>query len=477
MRIILSGFNIDRVVFEDCDDNIKTLLTPEVFSSAYAKISRSSKTIPELRNEALENIEKARKLNQKIIFDFGHSSVAEHAVFNIDILGISRLAIEYLQSIKYASFTEKSQRYVTFGKDFHIPAEIKDNDIKAKIKSLFDLSFDNYKGIISDLYEKLKPNYKESEHRNLMLRIKEDARYILPMCTETQVGMTINARALEYMISYLCSQDIEELNELARGLLNNTIDTAPSIIKYTNPDKVYHENRIIKGDRKPELNIQYAPFLENVLVSNELDTEILAFYKFYNSNETLSNGREWALGLDMREKKKIFLSIFKDMDFFHSMPKIFESVIIDFEGMVSASCYAQLKRHRESAIFPQAYSYNNPIILPSIFKESDRSTGLFMETVDKFREIYYLIEDYCPKIRDYFLLNCNSRRVYCKFDLKSLYNFFRLRSDEHAQWEIRHLSSEIQNKLHKYNYFSLGLACGKDKFSDTKKELMKDKGD
>lgn len=42
----------------------------------------------------------------------GHSSIAEHAVFNLDILGVSRLAVETIERFRLCSYTEKSQRYV-----------------------------------------------------------------------------------------------------------------------------------------------------------------------------------------------------------------------------------------------------------------------------------------------------------------------------------------------------------------------------
>ena len=55
--------------------------TPETLSAAYARISRNPAPIPELRDKARKEVDKARRSNQAIIFGLGHSSVAEHAVF------------------------------------------------------------------------------------------------------------------------------------------------------------------------------------------------------------------------------------------------------------------------------------------------------------------------------------------------------------------------------------------------------------
>ncbi|MBD3163357.1 MAG: hypothetical protein GF346_12830, partial [Candidatus Eisenbacteria bacterium] len=86
--------------------------TPETLSAAYARISRDPRPVDELRAVAREEVDAARRSNQRIIFGLGHASVAEHAVFNLDILGVSRLAIEEVERMRLCSYTEKSQRYI-----------------------------------------------------------------------------------------------------------------------------------------------------------------------------------------------------------------------------------------------------------------------------------------------------------------------------------------------------------------------------
>ena len=126
MQVILAGYNVDsQVLAEAADAGIpREKLTPEVLSAAYARISRNPAPVNELRREALGEVAKARKSNRKIIFGMGHHSVAEHAVFNFDIIGISRLAIEELEHFRLCSFTEKSQRYITLDNDFVMPTEL-----------------------------------------------------------------------------------------------------------------------------------------------------------------------------------------------------------------------------------------------------------------------------------------------------------------------------------------------------------------
>ena len=84
MKINLAGHNADRYF-------LKKGATPETLSAAYARISRSEDPVDVIRDKARRGVAKARRSNQNII-GMGHHSVAEHAVFNFDVIGISRLA-------------------------------------------------------------------------------------------------------------------------------------------------------------------------------------------------------------------------------------------------------------------------------------------------------------------------------------------------------------------------------------------------
>ena len=65
MKLIVAGYNIDSSLIAQLEDQNAT---PEVISAAYARISRSQKSVDDLRKEALDEIEKARHSNENIIF-------------------------------------------------------------------------------------------------------------------------------------------------------------------------------------------------------------------------------------------------------------------------------------------------------------------------------------------------------------------------------------------------------------------------
>ena len=240
MKVILAGYNVDSEVIEE----LKRLsppredVTPETLSAAYARISRDPRPANELRAAARAEVERARRSNRNIIFKMGHHSVAEHAVFNFDLVGVSRLAIEEIEKFRLYSYTEKSQRYIKLGDDFVLAEEIR----RAGKEDLFVETIRVQNALYHSLYGRLKPfvfnkNMRlpgnPKNHALLDGWAKEDARYAVSLSTEGQVGMTINGRNLELFLRRLVLNPLAELRELNRQMHALAKTVAPSIVLFT----------------------------------------------------------------------------------------------------------------------------------------------------------------------------------------------------------------------------------------------------
>ncbi len=152
---------------------------------------------------------------------------------------MSRLAIEEIEKFRLCSYTEKSQRYIKLGDDFVLPEEIR----KAGKEDLFLETVRAQNVLYHRLYEKLKTYFfstnselaaNPKNHPLLDGRAKEDARYIVSLATQGQLGMTINARNLEFLIRRLASRKLAELQELVRRIYSLAREVAPSILIFTN---------------------------------------------------------------------------------------------------------------------------------------------------------------------------------------------------------------------------------------------------
>ncbi len=478
MKILLAGYNLDYDLISELKQK-KSLaedLTPETISAAYARISRSPKPVNELRQLARAEVEKARQSNRNIVFEMGHSSVAEHAVFNIDVLGVSRLLVEEIEKFRLCSFTEKSQRYVLFNKDFVVPDEI----WRAGMTNLFVETIAAQNDYYHELYEKLRPfvfeqnkALAENPSNKSMLEgwAKEDARYAISMATQTQLGMTINARNLEMMLRRLASLPLAEAREYSAKLYEATKDIAPSLIRYTTPtnyDKLTRNNLAMDAEKyfskhakktksqKPAA-VSLADFTANA------DTRIAASLLFSSSQKDYATCLKQAKKLTPKAKKDLFKIIFENLQPHDAVLRELENVDLLYEIVVSSSCFAQLKRHRMATIIAQEYDPALGVTIPPSVRKIGQQKK-FMDIIKQTDKIYAQIRKKAPEAATYILTNAHRKRVLMKLNAREMYHLARLRADAHAQWDIRNLTEDMLKKANIIMPLTLTLACGKDSF-------------
>ncbi len=468
MKIIVAGFNIDKSLIDTLDAETAS---PEVLSAAYARISRSSKDVTELRKEALSELSKARASNTNIIFEMGHSSVAEHAVFNLDLIDISRLLTETVQRSRVASFTEKSQRYVTFSKDYVVPEELnKFPKLKKKYKLLMDSLFTEYELSYNALNERYKQLHPDMKSRDREAQAKEDARYILPLSAKTQMGVTINARSLENLLRRLAKSQLAEAEDLRSTLFASVSSIAPSLIRYTADDGYLGTIDLDKVGYTGFLQ-QELPWLKELDLENKLksvcspsnpDDSILTAIIYQQGELNWNETKETVSHLPRFVKQQLWQQVFNNLKPWHKLPRAFETIDFSFELTMSECCWAQFKRHRFCTMLRKGGS-SSICKIPDSIKEIGRS-DVWESLASTVLDFAYSLPQQLSILAPYCRLNASILSVYAKMNMREIYHFVRLRSDHHAQWEIRELSLAMQAYLKKVAPMSAGLLCGKSEF-------------
>jgi thymidylate synthase (FAD) len=152
---------------------------------------------------------------------YGHASIIEHASFTFSIEDVSRAMTHQLVRHRIASYTQQSQRYVTYDtvEKYVTPPSITDN---VEAKKIFDKNLEG----ISDTYQKL-----------LTLGIpKEDARFILPNAAKTNIIVTMNARELRHFFNLRCCARAQwEIREVAAEMLKQARKAAPALFENAGP--------------------------------------------------------------------------------------------------------------------------------------------------------------------------------------------------------------------------------------------------
>ncbi|MCP4650884.1 MAG: FAD-dependent thymidylate synthase [PVC group bacterium] len=483
MKVYLAGYNVDANILRELEEKTgkREDLTPEVISAAYARISRDPRPINEIRQSSREEIEKSRRSNSTIIFKMGHHSVAEHAVFNLDVLGVSRFAMEELEKFRLSSYTEKSQRYITLQNDFVIPEEINGTQfeamfvdmIKEQNKAYFEL-FDKLKEHVFKKYADLAADPKK--HNLLEGWAKEDARYITALATESQVGMTVNARNLELMLRRFASCPLSEVKDLGRIIYEQIADIAPSIV-------IFHEANDRDCNTFPELkklagelagmgsNGADFPDVQLVEYTQDADAIIAASLLHVASDMPYEQCKSIVKDLSSEEQRKIFKTTWQNMQFYDSVLREFEYVNLTYNIVLSSACFGQLKRHRMSTITAQPYDPNLGVTIPEAIKEIGMDK-YFQEIVDKTNEVYDAINKDNPLAAPYILTNAHRKRVLIRVNARELYHISRLREDAHAQWDIQNISRDMVQQAKPVMPRVFEFIGGKDKYNENYKEVF-----
>jgi len=518
MKVELAGYNIDAHLIEKIKKDIpltikeKLALTPEVISAAYARVSRSSKSVDELVEESTNDTESARRSVFNIL-NMGHHSIADHTIFNFNIMEVSRLMVEAIEKRRIGvGYTEKSQRYVTLQGDYVRPKEFSQEDL-AKFEKLIALQNKFYFDTNEKLFEYLKEKNKdkinklEGKAREDFLRLlegsaKEDARYSLSLATMTQLGCSYTGQALELAIRENKYGELEEQKEFARKIAAPVKEVAPSLIALA--DDALFEN-IYPGQKLDDDSFKYAEknlknlakkvfydlknwkyleeippaefFLENdvtLMNCSDQDTNVITALLFKNSKKNIKECYAMARSLINRGKDEEFIKeALKYLSEHDKVPREFEVGNLNYQIIMSASAFAQWKRHRMMTLLFQDYDPESGYVIPPNILEIGIASKL-IEVCNISSDLYYKFKPRYGKAAEYCLTNAHCRGTFTSINERELYHISRTREDKHAQWEIRSIANSISRLAKIVIPASTLLLGGKHEFKEIRKKIYEE---
>jgi len=481
MQVKIAGYNVDADLLQRLREAMKRLaigmepldvaldlnlqealqgdnLTPETIAAAYARISRYPESVGELRRSAARSVARARKSNRTIIFEYGHNSVAEHAVFNVDITGISRLGVETVEARRLMSYTEKSQRYIALNREYVIPPEFTGTPFKGKLEKLCEGAFDTYQLFL----QKIEGQFGEEAK----FAAREDARYILPLSCGAQLGMTGNARNIEHLLRRTLNHPLGELREFGKQLKEQAEKTAPSLIRHLEAEHFEKEDL-------PPVYAGKIPEAEVSLVNFEEDLDAYTLTAMIFAREGLSCGEAYpkAKNMPVEQRRTYFQARLKDLQPYHTLPRAFETAQFGFEIKLSATAFAQLKRHRLAQLLPLPYEPKLGVTMPQTIIDCGMEKE-FHKQITAAEKLYSSIREKMPYQAPYALANAHRRVVYFQANARELGHFARMRMDKAAQWDIRRIAGMMISAAREKAPLTTGLVCGKDDFAECYKKFM-----
>ncbi|HMD88417.1 MAG TPA: FAD-dependent thymidylate synthase [Anaerolineaceae bacterium] len=430
-------------------------LRPETIAVTFAKTSRSPESFREIAAELTD--EKSAEFHEKWVVGYGHSSVAEHAVLHIAVENVSRLAVETLESNRLAAYTEKSTRYQKWRPtDFFIPDELEDHPLQSLYIETCIHLLETYQQTLPAVRAVVKQEMPcapgESEaawDRRTRSDYIDCCRFLLPAASLANVGMTINARALEHALQKMLSSPLAEVRALGDEIKGVAQMEVPTLVKYANAVPYLEETGRDLSAEAGRLSIEVDPKpdwcrLVSFDPKGEMNALAAALYRFGEGSfsEILTTLARMSDG----ERKRIAELILGRLGKFDLPIRELEHTSYTFDLLMDQGAYFEFKRHRMMTQSPQTlttrlgYAVPRRIVLAGM-------ENIFREAMESARQAYEQLAAYNPHIASYIVPNAYNRRVLASFNFRSAYHFTSLRSSPGAHFSIRRIALRVAEEI------------------------------
>lgn len=482
--------NIDLSKYISSEGNVFAVsnLPEEVIAVLFAKYSRSPGGLRDTLSGMLADDEvgvgegsggtkldvaneKARAFHEKYVAGYGHSSVGEHAIIHLGIEGVSILAAKAIEDVRIgASETEKSTRYVTFeSKAFVTPPELKREGMEV-VCGLYEVTcaklIDRYLGLTRMVTQELRSRHPKpldmgARAYDAMVQAKalDLCRGLLPASTKTNLGLTINARAMEMLLTKLYSHPAGEMRELAVPLHREAKTVAPTLVKYAaaSPwrqqlrEPIAGTNNHIRDQYLKRMDKNPKVAIHSDLTGNEAKQRAIEGILWETDGpdpitlERLGHGRAYfcdeviTLALSNRTRHE-------------RAPRAFEAIGLQMELVLDYGCFRDLQRHRMVSWLGHAFTADLGFDVPEGLLE------LGTQYADEYSSAMRMAEVAWQEVREwggewaaqYVVPLGYNYHVLANTNLRELFHLVELRSGKGGHVGYRRIAQELhrQSAMH-----------------------------
>lgn len=427
-------------------------LPPETIAVTFAKTSRSPQSFREIAAELSD--EKSAEFHEKWVVGYGHASVAEHAVLHIALENISRAAVETLESNRLASYTEKSTRYQKWDRgSFYLPAELKGHPLEevftAACLQLFDTYLEALPAVRAVVMAETPRREGESDaawERRIRSDYVDVCRFLLPAASLANVGMTINARALEHAISKMLSSPLEEVRAIGSEVKAAAQVEVPTLVKYAGVLPQIEQARAAFSPLAGEEGGHPEEWCRLADYDPGGEKAVLAAVLYRFSELSYEQACARVEGISAADRSRLADSLLAGLSR-HDIPlRELEYTRFTFDLTIDQGAYFEVKRHRMMTQTPQRLTARLGYAVPRRMAAAGMESA-YRAAMETARAAYEQIAAVNPEAAAYVVPNGFNRRLLLSFNLRSGLHFLRLRSAENAHFSVRRAAGRMAEEI------------------------------
>jgi len=487
--------------FSNTDSDIFAIITPKQVDRG-ALMSRYSRTNKSMRriflDEFLKNKNRGEEFYNRVLLEFGDDSVAELGEAQIAIEGLSNIAVKKIEDRRIGlSYLEKSSRYVAWNKKesgkyrFYRDQEI----LKSKFADMYEetcnFSFDIYSKNIDSMVTYIREKYPIEKYsfkdstdgkEKLFSKLKNEIdvksanmvykgstkakaldilRGLLPASTLTNVGITGNGRAFEYLLTILASSELKEEQDLASKIKKELDIVIKSFVrraddKYGKAFQKYLKDVKNKSKSIAVKEIKSKPTTGVVTKLVDYEPEKIAIDKIITSiiyeqspSTSYQNILQQVKKFSTERKNKIINEFTKlRTNRRHRPSRAFENIYYTFDLCNNFGMFRDFHRHRALTLERQLLTTDHGYIIPNEIKvlgiEKD-----FKDCMNKTKETFDKIRTKYPEQGQYVVNFAFNYPYFMKFNLREACHLIELRTVPQGHVDYRRVAQQMFKEINK----------------------------
>ena len=433
-------------------------IDPETIAVAFAKTSRSPQSFRKIAADL--TAEKSAEFHEKWVVGYGHASVAEHAVLHIAMENVSRLAAETIESNRLASYTEKSTRYQKWSpEEFYTPPEI-ERDFPPALRELYAEScqsmFEAYQTTLPAVKQEVENDYPRREgesdgawERRIRSEYVDVCRFLLPAASLANLGMTINARALEHALRKMLSHPLAEVQQIGEEIKAAALESVPTLLKYVDPVPYLQETAADLTRQAVNLPVEenaVEDWCRLVSCSPDGETRALAAALYRFGEFSYAQAMRHVESLDPQARAALAESLLGRLGKYDIPLREVEHAQYIFDVIVDQGGYFELKRHRMMTQTVQPLTTRLGYATPRRMISAGMG-DLYHQTMQAAAKAYEALAEVNPEAAAYVVPNGYNRRALLGCNLRSASHFVSLRSAKNAHFSMRRLALRMAEEI------------------------------
>ena len=301
-----------------------------------------------------------------------------------------------------------------------------------------------------DFFERSTPQQaneiRPQRERRLRTQAIDVCRFLLPAASLANVGMTINARALEHAIGKMLTSPLQEVREIGAEIKAAAAKSVPTLLKYA--DEIPYLRGIC--NEFAGVNVNEEPTSEDwcTLVHFDQDgiNRLLAASLYREQNIDYAKSLAWVQKATPKQKQELLHCLLGDLDS-HTIPaRELENVTFTFDLLMDQGAYFEVKRHRMMTQTPQHLTARLGYAVPKAISDAGM-LPLYTEAMQSAQQTYTYIAEQDPDLAAYVVPNGFNRRVLLTLNLRSALHFIRLRSAPNAHFSVRRVAQRMAEDI------------------------------